>query len=214
MKNTDNFWYQYLEFCNFNALCFDPGWMLWNIFLAFVGAAFGYYFWKSNKKVFVMLFGLAWFFFVPNTIYIITDIKHLIRNLPLLEFLWEQVAYIILYSIFLPIAFISYFCSMFFFRKAYKKHLSENKYLKNISFNTLVILLNTLFALAVAMGRIQRTNSWEIITNPLVVFTDAIAILTTYSSFIYFAFFVVFINLTYFIGEKYTQHLLEKKFAS
>lgn len=214
MNGFEQFWAWYLTFCNSHVLCFDPGWMIWNLFLAFIGVIFGYLFWKSNNIFFIILFAVAWFFFIPNTIYIITDIKHLLRNLSSLDYLWEQTAYIFLYLLFLPCAFISYFMSMFFFHKAYQKHVEHIRIIKTIPYSVLILSLNTFFALGVAMGRIQRTNSWEVITNPFIVLQDALAILTIHSSFFYFGFFVIFINIIYFLGAKYIFKILHNRFTS
>src|SRR6266536_1969349 len=53
-------------------------WMGWNVFLALIPPIFGWLLLKTRQKVFKVTFALIWFFFLPNTLYLITDLPHII----------------------------------------------------------------------------------------------------------------------------------------
>src|SRR5258708_33992838 len=56
-------------------------WMVFNIFLAFLGVLFGYlfYFKKLHQVRGVIL--LFWILFLPNTLYLVTDLQYLPEQL-------------------------------------------------------------------------------------------------------------------------------------
>ncbi len=203
MKGLDIYWHSLREWCNYNYLCFDPAWMLWNLFLALLGVWFGYRLWKSDKTWHTVVWGVLWFFFVPNTIYIVTDIKHVVNNLISFETLAGKTAYILLYTLFLPLGVFTYLWSMKYFKKAYEKHFAHKVLLKNISYPSVVIALNTLFSFGVTLGRFQRTNSWQVVTNPLAVAYDSFAILLNPYTLAFFLGFTIFINAVYYVGRRY-----------
>lgn len=208
MKGLDIYWYQLLLWCNKNYLCFDPPWMIWNVLLAGIGVSCGYLLWKSTNKIATSIFGFLWFIFVPNTIYIATDIKHLFIRLPFVLSLWEKIAYIALYALFIPIGFITYWLSMYYFKKAFQRHIAS--FLQPFTFLHSVIVLNCIFGLGVVLGRVQRTNSWEVFTNPLKVLTEIFGLFTSFDTIVFICFFALFINAVYWIGEKYVFKKIEK----
>src|SRR5476651_1192324 len=66
-------------------LIYNVYWMVYNCFLALVALGFGYLSIKSKNTFVKALFGLIWLLFLPNTIYIFTDLDHLIYQWPLVQ---------------------------------------------------------------------------------------------------------------------------------
>src|SRR5260221_243083 len=66
-------------------LTYNASWMIYNCFLAFVTLFFGYFLLKVQSPILKAICGFLWLLFLPNTIYIFTDLEHLIfqwDNLP------------------------------------------------------------------------------------------------------------------------------------
>src|SRR5579863_9333888 len=57
---------------------YNIGWMLYNIFLALLALVFGYFALAVRWKWMKAVFGVLWFLYLPNTIYIFTDLEHLV----------------------------------------------------------------------------------------------------------------------------------------
>src|SRR5437764_14755016 len=53
-------------------------WMGWNIILFLITHIFGWLLFITRQKVLKVVFALIWFFFLPNTLYLITDLPHII----------------------------------------------------------------------------------------------------------------------------------------
>ncbi|MGV3300972.1 DUF1361 domain-containing protein, partial [Streptococcus agalactiae] len=51
--------------------------LIWNMTLALIALDFAYLTSLFKKKILIGLFALAWFFFYPNTFYMLTDIIHM-----------------------------------------------------------------------------------------------------------------------------------------
>ena len=53
-------------------------WMGWNVILALIPPIFGWLLFITRQKVLKVVFALIWFLFLPNTLYLITDLPHII----------------------------------------------------------------------------------------------------------------------------------------
>ena len=53
-------------------------WMGWNVFLALIPPIFGWLVLITRQRVLKIACALIWFFFLPNTLYLITDLPHII----------------------------------------------------------------------------------------------------------------------------------------
>src|SRR6185437_320786 len=108
-------------------LIYNAGWMLYNCFLALLALGFGYFFLVSKNKKAKFLFGILWLLFLPNTIYIFTDLEHLIDQWPLLP--WNFRILLALQYLLLEIfAFATFAFGLYPFEKiilswkSFKKH--------------------------------------------------------------------------------------------
>src|SRR5476649_2834670 len=61
-------------------LIYNIGWMVYNCFLALIAVGLGYLALQVNSKFLKIVIGIMWFLFLPNTIYIFTDLEHLIEQ--------------------------------------------------------------------------------------------------------------------------------------
>jgi uncharacterized membrane protein len=133
--------------------------LLWNLFLAWLP----YYF--SNHLVhyaqqqkaawkLLVLFGL-WLLFFPNSPYIITDLFHLTnhKEMPI----WYDLA--LIFSVAwsgLILGFLSLIQVHSFLNQKFGLHKSW----------VMISLIQLLCAYGIYLGRYQRYNSWDIVTNP------------------------------------------------
>lgn len=164
-------------------LVWNLGWMSWNTFLSVIGVWFGYRATQAVSTKFKLIWAALWLLFMPNTIYILTDIKHLVVQ-------WYQVYGIarallsIQYLVFISAGVAAYVLGV----RLYESHLTsliamhlnhDARYHRYLSYS--IVILNFALAYGLVMGRILRTNSWHVVTQPLRVMQDAIAVGTSAS---------------------------------
>lgn len=180
-------------------------WMIPNLALASVGLFFalGCLYFKS-RFIKIPLF-ILWFLFLPNTIYLITDFTHMFGQLSEVGAI-EGLVLFIQYSFLVVFGILSYFAGMApmetFFNNFPKGHswrwVLAGKKLKKDQFKLVFILLNFAIALAVVLGKIERTHSWYVFTQPARVVEDVISVLLTPWLLIFALSFGIFLNYIYF----------------
>lgn len=163
-------------------LLFNLSWMIYNSGLAFIPVVVGPWF-LSTKNLFlkIFLFGI-WLLFLPNTIYLLTDFKWFFEQFPKLELPFQMVL-VIQYIVLVTLGIITFLLGL---RPLCGKNLA-------------IFLLNYLIALGVALGRFERINSWDVLTQPLVVL-ESILSLQEYLLFIFL--FGTLGNIIYFGYKK------------
>jgi uncharacterized membrane protein len=169
-------------------------WMTTNILLALLPVYAGFILTQTKNIFFKILFGMIWLAFVPNTIYILTDLIHLPRQLSRIP---HGVAPLLFLEYFL-LVFVGIVCFILAIYPVERYVMSSlKKYrLKSIHF---IISLNFLIAFGVTLGRFQRTNSWELLTNFSRVVEDIIQTLTTPLMLLFIILFGVTANLIYYL---------------
>lgn len=139
--------------------------LVWNLLLAWIPLILSRSLVKADnrnrpKPVIATLF-FAWVLFLPNSPYILTDLFHLkhIQNIPL----WYDLVLIISFAWNgLMIGFVSLLEIQRFLNK---------KYSKKISWATILLML-FLSGFGIYLGRFERWNSWDVLTNPIALFID------------------------------------------
>ena len=139
--------------------------LVWNLFLAAVPYAITIYLVgipKFNRITLLFTFG-TWLLFLPNAPYILTDMWHLRYNEP--HIFWLD---ILLISAFAFNGMMLFYFSVSDMKTVLLKYFNKTK--------TRFILTFVFFisAFGVYLGRFLRYNSWEILTNPKVLFIDII----------------------------------------
>jgi uncharacterized membrane protein len=130
--------------------------------------------------------------FIPNTIYVLTDIYHLFPQLPFLPSIYLP-ALIAQYVILLNVGVITFVLGIGQLEKFLKQlhYRNEMKYI-------IICILNFLISFGVILGRFQRTNSWEVFTHPIKVTNDVLASFFTTEHMIYVLSFGFFCNILFF----------------
>jgi uncharacterized membrane protein len=138
--------------------------MIWNLFLAFIPYALSN--WISNKinrksKLAFIIATLIWLLFIPNSFYIITDLFHLNKNGP--SPIWYDLALLFSFAwngLLFGIISVRQMERMFeqFFNKRF-----------DLLFVYPVMALN---AFGIYLGRYLRFNSWDVVSNPVLLLRD------------------------------------------
>ena len=138
---------------------------IWNLFLAWIPYALSMYlpvsFHVVRSRVLVWTLLIIWFLFWPNSPYILTDFLHLKekQNIPL----WFDLCLILSFSwTGLMLGFISLIEIQNLVRKRSGRTVAW-------IFASFTILTGSL---GIYIGRYVRLNSWDVVANPLRVFTD------------------------------------------
>ncbi|MEC4805522.1 MAG: DUF1361 domain-containing protein [Jaaginema sp. PMC 1079.18] len=153
------FWQMY------GALRIHSGWILWNLFLAFIPLVLSFWLFQRQKIRRSLLWWVIlaiFMLFLPNAPYLLTDIIHLIRA--------TEAGY---YSTFVIALFIIpvHLSAIFLGFQAYTLSVMNiGFYLRKIGLRRFIIptelFVHVLSAIGVFMGRFQRFNSWDIVNNP------------------------------------------------
>ncbi|XWK90656.1 MAG: DUF1361 domain-containing protein [Phormidium sp.] len=140
------------------------GWIAWNLFLAFIPLVLSFWLFRrrSNARSWLwwVLF-LVYAAFLPNAPYLLTDIIHLIRGIREGYSAWVITLIFIPLHLFAIIAGTeAYVISLINQGNYLKRQLSE----KWVVWSELIT--HALCAVGIYMGRFQRFNSWDLVTDP------------------------------------------------
>jgi uncharacterized membrane protein len=171
-----------------------PDWILWNDFLALlpVGMALLLAWWTENgpnwrKRLSTPVWALiwlplavAWFAFLPNTCYLLTEWRHFLFD-PRLSPLTEpgdyspraQLAVARLGLFYLLYSGVGVICYTLSIRPI--ERLLRRTQLNLLFFGVPFFLLTSL---AVYMGLIVRLNSWQVVTRPAIVWATTVHAVT------------------------------------
>lgn len=136
----------------------------WNIFLAFIPwvlSTLMVVFNFPSGKLGLGVAGALWLLFFPNCAYVFTDMFHLYEDNAMPY--WFDFAMILFY------AFTSLLYGLFSLVDIEALLAGFVKYRYRIA---IIIALGFLSAFGVYLGRFQRWNSWDIISNPLGLMAD------------------------------------------
>jgi len=165
-------------------------WMGWNVALAIIPIFFTYLIIKYSKQHIASLFIGLWILFFPNTIYLVTDIQYLPNQLSR-TMVSADILLIFQYMVLVGLGLITYF-------------LSLSPIIKKFKINgKIVFVFNFVVSFAVALGKIQRTESWDIITNPIRVLNDVNRSLSSPQIILFVIGFGLLINLIFISGRMY-----------
>ena len=139
----------------------NPMWMTYNISLAMIPVFLGWFLLDANKKWSKILIGFFWLLFLPNSIYLFADITHLFEQWNIVDPLGKTVL-LIEYALVVCSGLLSYIYSLYPFEKLIKhvEHKRRKRMLVMV-----IIFLNFLVGFAIVLGRVQRINSWDVITH-------------------------------------------------
>ncbi len=168
-------------------------WMIFNIGLALLGMSFGLIYMNAKSRLLKSIFLVLWFLFLPNTIYMVTDLQYLpsqfiAANLEIQFFLIVQYSFLIVLSI------VTYFIGIKPLEVILKSRFKKDEETRRV----ITIAANFIIGFAVVLGKVQRTHSWYVFTNPSRVLHDGLTILNSVPLVIAIILFGVLFNLIYF----------------
>lgn len=153
------------------------GWIIWNLFLAFIPLVLSFWLFRRRSRSRPFLWWLALIVFIaflPNAPYLLTDIIHLIRAIRSGYSVWTITLFFIPLHLFAIVAgFEAYVIAL----------INQGYYLKRCGAGQFVVwaelLAHALCAVGVYLGRFLRFNSWDLVTDPGNVLLATIDQLTT-----------------------------------
>lgn len=178
-------------------LAFNFSWMLFNIILALVPVILSKILQKKPKKWILLILWVIWFLFLPNTIYLITDLQYAISQLKLID-ASLLVIFLLMYFLILVLGVITYMYSLLPFEKI----LAVLKIKKNNRIYYYFIL-NLLISFAVVLGKFQRTHSWYVFTQPIRVINDILNTFSDVNLMILVILFWLIVNFIFISLRKY-----------
>jgi uncharacterized membrane protein len=177
--------------------------MGWNTFLALVGLVSGYGVMKSKRPTTRSMASLLFILFMPNTIYMVTDLIHIPRQITQV-YGFAHVLLITQYAVLVWLALVTYLKSMQWFEQgAFRaRNVTNRMWWWHRNTALIMVILNFATAMAVVMGRVLRTNSWYAVTQPERVVGDIVAVLSD-NQLLAMSFFAgILLNAVYFSFRK------------
>ncbi len=177
--------------------------LVWNLFLAWIpflcSLVLTNYDKRSGSKLQIGFLFCLWLIFFPNSPYILTDLfhLHLRTDVPI----WYDLVLILCFA---WNGLLLGFASLFEIQKFLKSRLSP------ITLKLFIGLLMLLCGFGIYLGRFPRYNSWDILTNPIELFSDIFNMLlhplqNTQMIGVTF-FFSVFLIVTYWTLQTLIDH--------
>lgn len=170
--------------------------MGWNLFLAFVPLILSILLFRERGRGVFWWFGVVVFLaFLPNAPYALTDIIHFIAKIQVQPPLptWAIILLSIEFGLYFLVCFQAYVLSL----------LNLNNYLQSRAAKSwlvpLELLLNVLCAIGIYLGRFQRLNSWNIVTEPKRLFLQLVDDFTNRLPLLVIAIIFVVITVLYYV---------------
>lgn len=172
------------------------------MFLAIIPIVFGWIMVK-NKNLLIKIISVSiWFFFLPNTVYLITDIVNFPMDVQKISGFYLGVDFA-LYLILMGLGIVTFILAL----EPFERMLFGKKSNKKIEQNMPVIyILNFLVGFGVVLGRVHRANSWEVFTNTQKITLDS---LNTIKSWELMVLVVAFAVLSQAIYIKFRKSVLK-----
>ncbi|OAB43787.1 DUF1361 domain-containing protein [Paenibacillus glacialis] len=158
----------------------------WDVFLAWVPVGLAllinivYVYMKKNlnlRRILLLLIGMAWLFFYPNSAYLITDMLHpFVHYKPEpgerfthdIEFWYHLILFFSAALIGLLLSIVSLFSVHGLVRRTFSE-------ITGWMFAVIILMLSSL---GIYIGRFIRWNSWDVLLQPYKIFHDTLLMLT------------------------------------
>lgn len=185
-------------------------WMTYNLCLGLIAVIAGWLAIKNSHFWLRIVFSSVWLLFMPNTLYILTDLIHLIKQLNMVGDL-IKILLVFQYELLILLGIVFFICGLYPFEEFLTKILKGRKYLIPA-----LIIINFLIGFGVALGRTEGVNSWEVITYTKKVVEASIRVVTSFKSIMLAIFFGILGNIIYFSLKarilKYSYYIAKKVF--
>jgi uncharacterized membrane protein len=185
---------------------YNFSWMAYNIYLALVAVLFGLFLFRMPNKFYSLLLGIVWFAYLPNTIYVVTDVHHLIEQWPRLDPLWQALS-VVQYGIFVAIGLACYLVAFYPLEKMLQGSYRREKWAPYI-----IIAVNFILGLALVVGKFLRVNSWDLFISPGTAINGFMIALRSDDLLGLALLFGLFANFFYFLFRDKTIAFMSKRF--
>jgi uncharacterized membrane protein len=188
------------------ALKHHSGWIVWNLFLAFIPLALSVWLFRSPSRSRSVLWWagfLVFIAFLPNAPYLLTDIIHLIEAIR-----DDYSAWVITLVILPPhlIAIVAGFEAYVISLINLGYYLHRQGASKFIVWTEL--MTHALCAVGIYLGRFPRLNSWDFVTQPDAVARTAIDNLTSKRPVLIMAITFLVLTVLYWVMKQVTLALI------
>ena len=178
------------------------GWIVWNLFLAFIPLALSFWLFlrSSKRRSLIWWLGFVVFIsFLPNAPYLLTDIIHLIEAIRAGYSVW------IITLIFIPL----HLSAILLGWEAYVISLiNQGYYLKQQGAKKFIfvseLIVHALCAIGIFLGRFRRFNSWDLVTKPDVLLTATLEDLTAKKPLLVIAITFIILSILYLFTKQIT----------
>ncbi len=176
----------------------NMSWMVFNAVLAVVPIILVVVLRRRLHLIPHLVIFFFWLLFLPNTIYLVTDIQHLPVQLLKSDSLIEQLLLLLQFSTLAALGVMTYVYSLEPFAVIFKR-LKFPEMKKEVLF----ILLNYIVSFGVILGKVQRTHSWYIFTDPMRVYHDILRTVTNMELLTWVFVFGSIVNIIFFLFKDY-----------
>lgn len=167
----------------------DVKWMSFNILLAIIPVGLGWLLIKTPKIIAKIPLTFLWLIFLPNTIYLLTDIIHLLEDwIPPSSF-FIKFLLLCMYCLLITMGIFTFVLGLHPLEVIFKNKKIATKY---------IIIVNFLIGIGIVLGRIERTNSWDVILNIPKFIIDSLKLLMSPGHIFLSLAFGIFCNILYF----------------
>ena len=128
--------------------------MIWNLFLAWMPLLLAVWFSRLHQRWAIAVVGIAWLGFLPNAVYLVTDLTHLGGST---ANLWRHI---------LQFGIAAWTGTMLGVVSLRIVHTCIERRFGRVVGWGMVAASTALCAVGVVIGRFQRWNSWDIIVRP------------------------------------------------
>lgn len=178
------------------------GWIVWNLFLAFIPLLLSFWLFlrRTKKRSLFWWLGLIIFIvFLPNAPYLLTDIIHLIEAIRAGYSIWiTTLVFIPLHLLAIWVGWEAYVVSLI----NNSHYLKKNGAAKFVVVNELII--HGLSAIGIFLGRFRRFNSWDLVTKPDILFMSTIGDLTAKKPLLVIAITFIILTILYWLTKQIT----------
>ncbi len=186
----------------FGAFNKHSGWIIWNLFLAFIPLILSFWLFLRRSKKRPLLWWIAliiYISFLPNAPYLLTDIIHLIEAIRANYSIWIiTLIFIPLHLLAISIGWEAYVISL----------INQGHYLKQQGARKFIfpseLITHALSAIGIFLGRFRRFNSWDLVTKPDVLFTATIGDLTAKKPLLVILITFIILSIFYWLTKQIT----------
>jgi len=180
--------------------------MSWNLFLAFIPLGLSVFLFRRKSLSHSPIWWLGFFVFfafLPNAPYVLTDIIHLVTYIRRVDSIWLITLILFpLYLLFMILGFESYVISLINLG-SHLHRLGKTQWIVGAE-----LVTHALCAIGVYLGRFQRFNSWDLVTQLDAVATSLIEDLLGRRPVVIIAIAFIIITSLYWIAKQVTLGLI------